>query len=161
MTIMSASPIFLSGIIKCGECGSGMTLMTGKSGQYRYYKCTSQKHKSKHICSTPNIPMDMLDTDVRAHLADRVFTPRRVRNMLTKLKKHINAQDQGEKAQMLGLNQILRETDSGLERLYEGIEKGLIGLDDTLRTRLQKLKTRREETLLQISGIEMTWTDRV
>ena len=82
-----SSPTFLSGILKCGECGTGMTLMTGKGGRYKYYKCVNQKSKHRHFCKTPNIPMEKLDADVRASLAERVFTPRRVRNMLTKLKK--------------------------------------------------------------------------
>jgi site-specific DNA recombinase len=149
-----SSPIFLSGLLKCGQCGAGMTLMTGKSGQYRYYKCTNQKHKSKHLCNTPNIPMEKLDNDVRERLADRVFTPGRVRNMLTKLKKHINAQDQGEKAHVGELQQILKKTDAGLERLYEGVEHGTLELDSTLQARVQKLKAKREETLIQISGIK-------
>lgn len=149
-----SSPILLSGIIKCGECGTGMTLMTGKSGQYRYYKCQNQKHKGKHLCKTPNVPMDKLDKQVRQHLSERVFTPGRVNNMLAQLKKQINSQDGEVKLKIRQLQKTLNETDAGIARLYEGVESGVLSLDDTLRTRIQKLKAKREELLIQLSGIK-------
>ena len=149
-----SSPILLSGIIKCGECGSGMTLMTGKSGQYRYYKCTNQKHKTKHSCHTPNIPMEKLDSQIRRHLSEKVFTPQRVKNMMTRLKKQLNSQDGEIKLNISKLQRTLKQTDAGLERLYEGIEQDVLTLDETLKARVQKLKAKREETLIQLSGIK-------
>jgi hypothetical protein len=43
------NPTLLTGIARCGTCGSGMTLRTGKSGRYRYYACAgcAQKGKTK------------------------------------------------------------------------------------------------------------------
>jgi site-specific DNA recombinase len=32
----------LTGIVKCGCCGAGMTLATGKGGRYRNYKCNTR-----------------------------------------------------------------------------------------------------------------------
>ena len=151
----NASPIFLSGLIKCGQCGSGMTLVTGKSGRYRYYKCTNQKHKTLAACNTSNIPMEKLDQKVRERLSERVFNPRRVRNIMTRLRKQINAQDQGDKALKIELKQQLSETNLGLERLMQSIEAGIFDFEDeTLRTRVQRLKARKEEYLIQLSGIQ-------
>lgn len=36
------SPTLLTGLLKCGCCGAGMTLVTGKGGRYRYYKCNTR-----------------------------------------------------------------------------------------------------------------------
>ena len=44
------NPTLLTGIAKCGTCGSGMTLRTGKSGRYRYYTCAGCAQKGKTIC---------------------------------------------------------------------------------------------------------------
>jgi hypothetical protein len=148
-----SSPIFLSGLLKC-QCGAGMTLMTGKGGRYRYYKCERQKHRSRHLCTTPNIPMEQLDKQVREKLAERVFTPKRVRNMLLSLKQHINAQDQGTKTQIQELNGSLKKTETALNRLYEGIEQGILTLDETLSERVKALKTKREEITAQISSLK-------
>lgn len=128
--------------------------MTGKSGQYRYYKYTNQKHKSKHICHTPNIPMAKLDNQIRKHLSEKVFTPQRVKNMMTRLKKQLNEQDGEMKLNINKLQRTLKQTDSGLEKLYEGIEQDVLTLDETHKARVQKLKTKREETLIQLSSIK-------
>ena len=147
-----ASPIFLSGLLKCGQCGAGMTLMTGKSGRYRYYKCSTQKHMSKDLCDTPNIPMDQLDNQVREQLAERVFTAERVRNMLKSLKKDLKARSESEKTVIRSLERKLKDAEAALERLYRGVEDGVLELDDTLKARVQKLKAQREELLIQLSG---------
>jgi site-specific DNA recombinase len=36
------SPILLTGLLKCGCCGAGITTATGKGGLYRYYKCNTR-----------------------------------------------------------------------------------------------------------------------
>ena len=40
-----SSPILLAGLARCGSCGSGMTIRTGKSGRYRYYACAGRAQK--------------------------------------------------------------------------------------------------------------------
>ena len=148
-----SSPVFLSGLLKC-QCGASMTLMTGKSGQYRYYKCEHQKHHSRHACTMPNIPMDKLDRQVRERLSERGFTPKRVRNMLVSLKKQVNAQDQGTKSRLAELNGSLKKSETALNRLYEGIETGVLDLGKTLTARIQKLKAKQDEINIQITALK-------
>jgi site-specific DNA recombinase len=148
-----ASPILLSGLIKCGVCGAGMTLMTGKSGQYRYYKCTNQRNKGNHTCTTPNIPMGKFDTQIREHLANKIFVPNRVRNMLNLLKKHMKDVHTEDKSSIMALTNQLKTTEEGIINLYEGIEKGVLELNDSLTARLKKLNTKKQETLIQLSGL--------
>ena len=69
------NPTLLTGIAKCGTCGSGMTLRTGKSGRYRYYTCAGCAQKGKTICPGRSISMAALDGMILEHLADRLFTP--------------------------------------------------------------------------------------
>ena len=47
------SPTLLTGLLKCGKCGAGMTLATGKGGRYRYYKCNTRIAKHNDDCDTP------------------------------------------------------------------------------------------------------------
>jgi len=42
----------------------------------------------------------------------------------------------------------------GMERLYEGIEKGVIKLDDTLRERTAALQAQRQAILTDIAGLK-------
>ena len=96
--------------------------------------------------------MAKLDNQIRKHLSEKVFTPQRVKNMMTQLKKQLNSQDGEIKLNISKLQRTLKETDAGLERLYEGIEQELLELDDTLKARVQKLKAKREETSVSLAS---------
>ncbi len=147
-----SSPILLSGLLICAECGSGMSLMTGKSGQYRYYKCTNQRDKGKDRCSTPNIPMEKLDDLVLARLANHICKPDRVKSMLTdlqKLRKQANAQSNQH---LEALKKQITTNDLKTANLYQAIEKGL-PWDNSTQDRMHKLKAERENLLIEISTI--------
>ena len=147
------SPTLLTGILKCGCCGAGMTLATGKGGQYRYYKCTTRIKKGVG-CDSENVPMEKLDNLVLKSLGDKVFTPRRVRNMLKALMQRMKRSQGGQAEKLRRLNRELDEVQKGLDRLYEAVEKGLLPLDPTLTERAHKLNARREAILIEIAGIK-------
>jgi site-specific DNA recombinase len=60
------SPTLLTGLLRCAKCGAGMTLATGKGGQYRYYKCNTRIGQGIDACDTPAVPMTKLDAAVRS-----------------------------------------------------------------------------------------------
>ena len=43
---------------------------------------------------------------------------------------------------------------TGLDRLYQAVEEGALSIDETLRTRTQKLKARRSEVLTEIAKLK-------
>lgn len=85
------SPTLLTGLLKCGCCGSGMTLVTGKSGRYRYYKCNRRIGQRNAACENVSVPMGKLDALVLQALGEKAFTPRRVKGMLQQLKERLRA----------------------------------------------------------------------
>ena len=116
------SPSLLTGLLKCGGCGAGMTLATGKGGRYRYYKCNTRISKGTKLCDSHSHPMERLDSLILTALADKVFDPERVKAMLSDMKKQIKAaqesQDDGSKKLTKELDEIKLATD----RLYEAVE---------------------------------------
>lgn len=52
------------------------------------------------------------------------------------------------------LNKELVEVSTGIERLYEAVEKGVLPADDTLTQRSEKLQKRRQSILLEIAGLK-------
>ncbi len=128
--------------------------MTGKSGQYRYYKCTTKKHKGSHLCSTPNIPMDKLDDLVRKQLSVRVFNPKRVGNLIQSLKKHIKTHEYGDNSKLFALQHSIKNSDKALDQLYKGVETGVFELDEILKNRINNLKVKRKEIQLRVSELE-------
>ena len=145
------SKTLLTGIAKCGLCGAGMTLVTGKGGKYRYYKCATRTCKGNHLCENPAMPMDKLDDAILGLLAEQVFTPERVMAMLTELRGEIEACQNKEKNEIAGLQKEMEELDKATARLYEAVEKGLFPLDQTLRVRSEKLQAQREEVVSKMN----------
>lgn len=148
-----SSPTFLTGILKCGSCGAGMTLATGKGGRYRYYKCSSRIRKGDS-CESRNLPVGELDALVRQALCERVFTEQRVRGMLEQLRARLQKKRGRSSEGLKRLRAELEQNRLGSERLFEAVEKGLLAMDGTLAKRAHVLQARRQALLVEIAGIE-------
>ena len=149
-----SSPAPLVGLLKCGHCGSGMTQATGKSGRYRYYKCTTRLAKNVDACTAKNLPREQTDAMVLAALSERVFTPPRVALMLNALLRHQQQAKTAEDARLLTLRKEHDRVTVGLDRLYQAVEEGALSIDETLRSRSQALKARRSEVLTEMAKLK-------
>jgi site-specific DNA recombinase len=90
-----SSPAPLVGLLRCGYCGAGMNQASGKSGRYRYYKCTTRLNKNVDACTAKNLPREQTDRMMLAALSERVFTPKRVSLRLNELLRHQAAGQDG------------------------------------------------------------------
>ena len=148
-----SSPTLLTGLLKCGVCGHAMTLVTGKSGRYRYYKCTSRHTQGNHACTSGNMPMEKLDELVLAQLADKVFAPERLQVMMSQLRKHMQSSRNGQQERINELNRQIKKTEERQSRLLEAIETGTIELDEATQRRAQQLKAAREALFIELAGV--------
>ena len=148
------SPTLLTGLLKCGHCGAGMTLMTDKSGKYRYYKCNTRIGKANNACACPSVPMEKLDAIVIGNLADKVFTPGRVRAMMKSLQESMRKNREGDQAKLSSLSKELGDLKAKSDRLFEAVEGGFLPMDGTLQERAHRLQARRQEILLEIASVK-------
>lgn len=146
------NPTLLTGIVKC-ECGAAMTLATGKSGLYRYYKCAARMAKGGSTCRSRNLPAEEFDRKILDALAGRLFTPDRINAILTEMRKTVRESQDDRQARINLLNRQKQTAETGLNRLYEAIEKGAIPLDDILQKRLETLKTSREAIQAELTRL--------
>jgi site-specific DNA recombinase len=146
------SPTLLTGLLKCGCCGASMTLATGKGGSYRYYKCNTKISKGTKLCDSRSFPMEKLDTLILNALADKVFDSKRVKTMLSDMKKQIKVAQESQDDGLKKLTKELDELKTATDRLYEAVEKGLLPLDSSLQERSHKLQARKQELLIEIAG---------
>ncbi|MBF0270441.1 MAG: recombinase family protein, partial [Alphaproteobacteria bacterium] len=138
-------PTLLTGLLKCASCGGGMTISTGKSGQYAYYACSTCARMGKAICKGRRVPRDGLDKLVLDHLAERVFQPDRLQGILSELIDRSQDAEETRKAKLGRLRHELTKTESSLRNLYRSIEEGIADLSDsTLKDRINELKTYRD-----------------
>jgi len=75
-------PTMLASVARCAGCGSAMILNTGKGGTYRYYSCSKAMKQGKTACAGRRVRMDSLDEMVLGHLAEKLFTPERLGDLL-------------------------------------------------------------------------------
>ena len=146
-------PTLLTGLLKCGVCGSGMTLATGKGGKYRYYKCSSRILKGKDTCTSENLPTELVDRLVLTSLADRVFTSSRVQAMLEGLRKRLRRSQTDQEGKLKQLTKEVESLQHRSNQLYEAVEKGLLPMDETLTTRANKIQAQRQALLVEIAGL--------
>ena len=96
-----SSPAPLVGLLRCGYCGAGMNQASGKSGRYRYYKCTTRLNKNVDACTAKNLPREQTDRMMLAALSERVFTPKRVSLRLNELLRHQQQAKMAEDASLI------------------------------------------------------------
>ncbi len=147
-----SSPTLLTGLLKCGICGHAMTLVTGKSGKYRYYKCTSRHSQGNHSCTSGNLPMEKLDDLVVDKLADQIFAPERLQVMMAELRKYINSSKNGQQARINELNRQIKQIEKKQENMWQAIENGMPS-DDTFHRRAQQFKAAREALFIELAGV--------
>lgn len=147
------SPILLAGIIKCGKCGYNMSLATGKSGKYRYYKCTSRHGKGNHTCTSKNLPMEKVDQLIMDELIDKVLQPDHLQALMEKLRKRIQSGKENQSEKLAELERQIKNTEERQNRLLEAIESGVVELDEITHKRFQQLKIAREALLIQLTEV--------
>jgi len=147
------NPTLLTGLLKCGCCGAGMTLATGKGGRYRYYKC-STRIRTGNSCSSGNLPTGKLDDLILHSLSDKVFTESRVRIMLNELKKRLLKTRDASAEKLKALTVEMDKSQCSLDRLYQAVEEGLLPMDVTLSERAHRLQAQRQAILTEIAGIK-------
>lgn len=145
-----SSPHLLTGVLRCGECGAAMTMATGKSNTYFYYRCTTRTKKHLDLCSAKMVPMAKLDAAVLLALADKVFTPERVGVLIRELKSRMRGDNN------VSINDLIKQSDMvqfKLNNLYRSIEDG-IQVDALLKQRLEQLKQQEADLSVKIAGYD-------
>ena len=144
----------LMGLLKCGHCGAGMAQASGKSGTYRYYKCTTRLNKNVRGCDSRSLPRIKADEMVLSTLAEKVFTPQRVRLMLQEFERRRRASVSVEDKRLISLQRELDQAKIAQTRLFEAVEKGALPIDDALRMRAQKLQARKSEIQIEMAELK-------
>lgn len=142
------SPRLLTGILRCGECGAAMTLATGKSNTYFYYRCTTRTRKHLDLCSSKMVSMEKFDRLVLNALADKVFTLSRVAAMLTELKNRLK-QDNGVNIQEL--TKRLQVIQFRLNNLIDAIADNTVEKED-VKDKIVELKQQKADVSAKIAS---------
>jgi DNA invertase Pin-like site-specific DNA recombinase/ElaB/YqjD/DUF883 family membrane-anchored ribosome-binding protein len=82
----ASSPYLLTGLLRCGLCGSSVRARPAYGSAGAYYFCLGRFTKGPSFCpSRPFIPSALLDRPVQAHLVGRYAQPERLLQQLQAL----------------------------------------------------------------------------
>ncbi|MDM0104865.1 recombinase family protein [Variovorax sp. J22R24] len=135
-----ASPTLLTGIAKC-RCGAGLVLMSGKSGSYDYYRCARRQYQGSSTCDAPNIPREMLETEVLNVVIDKVVRPERLAKAIADFQQEFLQMQEPLRLKQLSLQREHAAITQKINMWYGKIEEGE-PLTETLRARLNDFSRR-------------------
>jgi site-specific DNA recombinase len=80
---------------RCGQlkCGAGLTVVTGKGGQYHYYACAERVNRGARSCDLQSLRREALDTIVLDALLERILAPEHLRELLAGLLERSDGAD--------------------------------------------------------------------
>ena len=111
-------------------CGAGMVMATGKSGQYRYYRCNKRTNFGASSCGCPAIRVEKLDEMVTQALADQLFGVDRLHLLLQQV---LEVSDEARERNRLELTQCEAEitrSQTALSRLLDLVAQGIMSSRD-------------------------------
>ena len=107
-----ASPNLLMGLLTCGHCGSRMSVTTGKSGRYKYYKCNGRLSKGNTSCISKNYPLEKIDSLVLNAFKQSIYTPEHIRSIIDELRTNLSKNKDADTGQRLkALEAELKQTE--------------------------------------------------
>ena len=112
--------------------------------------------KGGSSCRSRNLPAEAFDRKILDALADLFFTPVRINAILTEMRKTDRESKEDLQTRINHLNRQKQNAETGLNRLYDAIEKGTIALDDLLQKRLETLNTSREALQAELTRLHQS-----
>lgn len=129
-------PTLLAKVARCGTCGEGLTIRTGKGGRYSYYSCNSKVNAGAKSCDCPNIRQERLDDVVVSALERQIFDPERLRLLLTEMLEVSDEADARRAKDLARARQQKTLAETRLRNLYEALAGDHASLKDPTFTKL-------------------------
>ena len=115
-------------------------------------------NKGNRFCDSRNFPVEKLDELVICALEGRVLTTAKLQKILTEARVQLRERSATDRHKLSHLQAELRKTEGRQAKLYEAIETGILPLDETLRQRMQRVKSERESLLIEMAGLRRLQT---
>ena len=122
-----------------------MSVVTGKSGHYRYYKCSARMSKGNTACPSQNFPMDKIDNLVLDAFHAPKFIRRSISAILsTNYEPALKAQRPGQTARLKKLEAELKETERRKPSCLKQWKRAFLNWTTSSRNGLKQHKQTRE-----------------
>lgn len=143
----------LTGKLYCGDCGSPMSGISGKSNgvtPFYYYTCTKKKYE--HTCSKKNVRREQIERAVTVHLRQLLQDDGFLEWMADKTMEHLFSER--DTAELEDLQAKLKEAKTAKENILKMIEKAPDILPDSLLARLKDREKEERDLTARVAILE-------
>ena len=148
-----ASQYLLSGVLRCGKCGSAMHGCRGKSGQFFYYECGNHHKKGKLGCDARLMRKDRIEQFVIDKVKNEILTENNISQLVQLTNEELNSNNVSSERQTSELNSQISQAEARLNKLYAALETGKIDIDGLaprikqIRFQIKELQDNRDELI--------------
>jgi hypothetical protein len=154
-----ASSYLLSGLVNCGTCGKSLSGQVAKSGQFAYYVCGTLLKQGRGSCDCPYLSARRLEDLVVDKIKERVLTEENLRELVRLVNGEMDSAAAEYRERLKVVEGELAEVQRRLERLFDALETGMLGLAD-LSPRIQQLRHRQDQLQAAQTDLEGLLQDR-
>lgn len=148
------SSTLLTGLLFCGICRSHMTIISGKGGKYRYYRCSVKTKNGVNLCSCPSVPKEVIESAVTNAIVSSVLTFRRVKSIVSELDKHLQAREKDSRQKLLTLRLKEQQMEVRINKIMDKIGDGELAMDAHTTSYLANAKLVARRAREEISALE-------
>lgn len=152
-----ASEFLLSGLLRCGRCGSKMIGTLAKSGRYQYYACQRYIKEGKASCAQSLIPTLSLEAQFIEAIKAKLLNPEAIGRLTQQVNEQLKVTGDKTKTEIENVDAQLRELHKKLNKYYGLIESqnaGNAGINyTTFSDRINELNSIKDQLLAQRSRL--------
>ena len=129
----------MSGLARCGLCGSAAIDTNLKSGKFLYCSCNNRFKKGRAVCGAPSINAKTLEGFVIDRIKENILTEENLRELVEITNEELRGNRRQAQSELAGLERFVEAVRLKLTRLYAALESGKVDIDD-LAPRLKELR---------------------
>lgn len=151
-----SSKSVLVGLVKCGRCGSAMSVFgnTKSSGKrYKYFRCITKEQKSKLLCSNTNVRADLLEDFVVKQIKGLCDNKKFIQDFLGRANNEIDDKKVPLIAKRNKLYKELDNVEKEINNLVSALGKGTLP-ELVIRKRYKELELKQKEIEANLNNIE-------
>ena len=131
----------LSGLLRCGHCGSGMSLDGNRDG-HKVIRC-SRSRESGTCSNVTRVRLDRIEETVVRGLKEELGKPGIIKEFVDEYITELQRLTHGARQDRTSARKRVEELDAAIQRVVRSIAGGLIS-DEDARLQIDELKAERE-----------------
>ncbi|MDR7856349.1 recombinase family protein [Tissierella sp.] len=123
----------LVGLVKCGRCGSSMSIYGGtknpndkSKGYYHYFRCLTREQKARILCDNSNVRADVLEDLILSHISALLDNENSLKSILEATNNNIADNIAPLTTKKKKIESELSNIDDEINNLVEALSKNIL-----------------------------------